>query len=176
MFFVLPGTPTLHPTPLAPRSYKSQNQGYYQLHPNVPRFAVPPYPTSQQRFFHQPSAEQLEEREYHRAIAVISNYHRRQAEREATARRHRQAEAAHQRDLVFAIELEQRRRREELVTSHRAEIIRTRQARTRLAAAERRIAVDEFLGRLRGGQPVRCSCIFAGLVLIYPRSPIDHRS
>jgi len=108
---------------------------------------------------------------------VVSNYHRRQAEKEATARRHRQAEAARQRDIVLAIELEQRRRRAELVASHHAEIIRTRRARDRLAAAERQIAVNEFLGRLRGGQPVRCICIFAGLVvLIYLRSPIDRRS
>ena len=177
MFFVLPGTPTLRPTSCrAPQSYECQNQGYYQLHPSVSRFAVPPYPASQQRFFHQPSAEQLEEREYQRALAVISNYHRRQTEKKAAAYRHRQAEDSCQRDLALAIELEKRRQRAELIASHRAKILRTRRARERLAAAERQIAVNEFLGRLRGGQPVCCSCVLVGLVLIYLRSPTNRRS
>ena len=136
----------------------------------MPRFAVPPYPASQQRFFHQHPAEQPEEREYERALAVISNYHRHQAENEATARRHRYAEAARQRYLAVAIELEQRRQRAELVASHRAEILRTHQARARLAAAEYQIAVNQFLGRSRGNQPVRCSYIVAGLVLIFPQA------
>ena len=176
MFFVHPDTPALRPTSyFAPRSYEHPNQGYFQLHPNVPRFVVPPYPASQQRFFHQPSEEEIEEREYRRAVAVISNHRRRQAENEAAIRRQRQVEVAHQRDLdSLVVELERRRRRQaEFLSSHQAEIIRTRQALDRLAAAERQIAMNEFLGRVKGAQSVCCTCILAGSVLIFPQ--VGHR-
>ena len=156
MYFVLPATSTPHPTShLAPPSYEYPNQGYYHLHPNVPRLAVPPYPASQQRFFRQPSAEELQESEYRHALTVITNYHRRQIEKEAATHRQEQAEAARQRHLAsLRAEFEQRRRQEELLASHSAEVIRTQRARARLAAAERQLAVNEFLGRFKGAQPV----------------------
>ena len=156
MFFVLPATPTVHSTSrLPPQSYERPNQDYYQVHSNVPRIAVPPYPASQQRFFHQYPVEELEEREYLRALAVISNYRRRQAEKEATIRRQRQAEAARRSDLYsLAAEFEQRRQEAEFLTSDPAEVIRTRYARARLAATERQIAVNEFMGQLKGVPPV----------------------
>ena len=151
MHFALSDTPALRPSSyFAPRSYEHPNQGYFQLHPNVPRFVVPPYPASQQRFFHRPSEEEIEEREYRRAVAVISNYRHRQAEKEAAIRRQRQAEVAHFDSLV--VELERRRRQAEFLSSHQAEIIRTQQALDRPAAAERQIAMNEFLGRVKGAQ------------------------
>ena len=39
-----------------------------------------------------------------------------------------------------------------------------------MAAAERRLAVNEFLGRVKGTQPVCCICILSvGLILILPQ-------
>ena len=141
MSFVLHSTFHLPTQP-----YEYPDQGYYYLHPNVPRFADPPYPASQQRFFRQPSAELEELHEYRRALAVISNRRLRQVERDTAIR---------QRYLTsLATELEHQRQQKELLASHRAEIIRTQQARARLAAAERRLAVNEFLGRVKGTQPV----------------------
>ena len=178
-----PDTATAIPTPpnmsfvlhstfhLPTQPYEYPGQGYYHLHPNVPRFSVPPYPASQQRFFRQPSAELEELREYRRALAVISNCRLRQVEKDAAIRQRQQAEADRQRYLTsLATELEHQRRQEELFASHRAEIIRTQQARARLAAAERQLAVNGFLGRVKGTQPVRCICmLLVGLILILPQ-------
>ena len=159
MSFVLPATSSSSQSNphLAPQLCEYPDQGYYHLHPNVPRFAVPPYPASQQRFFHQPSAEELEERGYQRALAAISNHHHSEAEKEAAIRRHRQADAVHQQYLTsLTVQLERQRRQQEFLVFHNAEVIRTQQARARLAAAERQLAVNEFLGRSKGTQPVCC--------------------
>jgi hypothetical protein len=169
MLFVLPVTPALHSTSyLAPQPYEYPDQGYYHLHPNVPRFAASLYPASQRRFFSQPSAEELEEREYQQALAIISNHRRRQAEKEAAIRRQQQAEAARQRYLVsLAAELEQQQQHTELLASRRVEVIRAQQARACLAAAERQLAVKEFFRQVKGVPSVRHVCILLpGLVLI----------
>ena len=172
MQFVLPATPALHPTlHLAPQSYEYPNQGYYRLHPNVPRFAVPLYPPFQQRSFRQPSAEELEEREYQRALVVIFNNRLRQVEKEAAIHQWQRAEAVRQQYLAsLAAELEQQQRQEESLASHRARIIRMQQARARLAAGERQLVVNEFLCQLKGAQLVCCVCMLpVGSVLTIPQ-------
>ena len=169
MLFVLPPTPVLHSSSyFAAQPYDYPNQGYYHLHPNVPRFAASVYPASQRRFFAQPSAEELEEREYQQALAIISNHRRRRAEKEAAIRRQRQVEVARQRYLVsLAAELEQRRQHAELLASRRVEVIRAQQARARLAAAERQLAVKEFFREVEGVPSVRRMCnLLPGLALI----------
>ena len=175
MLFVYPASTPHHTIRSIPHSYDYSDQGYYQLHPNVPQFATPLYPASQQRFFHQPTAEELEEREYQQALSVISNYRRRQAEKEAAICRQRQAAAARQRYIdSLTAELEQQRQQAELLASHRAKIIRTQQARARLAAAERQFAANEYLGQLKGAQPVCSFCnLFEGWALIL--SQATHR-
>jgi hypothetical protein len=126
---------------------------------------ISPY-TASQRFFSQPSAEELEEHEYQRALAVISNHHHRQAEKEAVTRRQQQAAAARQRHLAsLAAELEQRRQQAELLASHHAKIVRTQRAQARLAAAECQFAVKEFLR-----QVCRICTHLPGLVLTLPQS------
>jgi hypothetical protein len=149
---------------LALQTHEYPNQGYYYPHP---RFVISPYTASQQRFFSQPSAEELEEHEYQRALAVISNHHRRQAEKEAVTRRQQQAAAARQRHLAsLAAELEQRRQQAELLASHHAKIVRTQQAQARLAAAEHQFAVKEFLR-----QVCRICTHLPGLVLTLSQNP-----
>ena len=164
MLFVLPTTPALHPSSyLTPQPYPYSNKNFYNICPNGPRFGVAPLPTSQQPFFRQPSAEELEEREYERALAVIYNYRLRHAEKEAVTRRQQQAEAARQRYLAQSgNELEQQRQQEELLAARRAETLRMQQARARLAAAERQIAVNEMLRRPKATQQVCCTCIPIG--------------
>ena len=105
-------------------------------------------------FLRQPSAEELEEREYRQALEVIANHRRRQAEEQAAIRRQQLAEAARQRYFAaLAAKLEQRRQ-EELLAARRAELIRARQVRERLVAAERQHAINAFLRQLDGPRPV----------------------
>ena len=157
MPFVLPATSTLHLTSyLAPQTYEYLDQDYHHTHPNGPRFA---YPASQQHSSSQTSTEELGEHEYQRALAVISNYNRHRAEKEANIRRQQQAEVARQRHLAsVSTQLEEQRQQAELLASHRAEVIRTQQARARLAAAERQLAVKEFLCRSKDARPVCRVC------------------
>ena len=157
--FVFPATSTIRPASyLAPQQYEYYpSQGYYPYR-DGPRFAAPSYRDPRLRFFHQPPGEELEESEYQRALQVVASHRRRQAEQEAVIRRQRQAEAARQQYFAaLAAELEQRRR-EELLAARRAEFIRSQQVRARLAAAERRLALDAFLRQLKGHQPVCHVC------------------
>jgi len=85
----------------------------YHYYHGAPRSAVPCHPALKLDFFHQPSAEELEEREYRRTLEVVANHHRHQAEKEVAIRRQQLAEAA------LATELE-RRRQEELLATRRA--------------------------------------------------------
>jgi len=154
MLFVIPTTSAVRPASyLAPQPYEYYpSRGYYHHH-DTPQFAVPSYP-SQLDFFRQPSVEDLEEREYHRALEVVASHRRRQAEKEAAIHRQQLTEATRQRYFAaLAAELEQQRR-EELIAARRAEYIRSQQAGARLVAAERQQAVDAFLRQLKGAQPV----------------------
>ncbi|KAF9644458.1 hypothetical protein BDM02DRAFT_3121896 [Thelephora ganbajun] len=102
MFLVLPTTSALHPTSyLIPQPYEYQNQVSYSSYSNVPRSRVPLCPSPQQHLFSQSSAEELEEREHQRALAVISNHRRRRAEGEVAIHQQQQAEAARQQYLAF---------------------------------------------------------------------------
>ena len=157
MLFVLPATSAIRPTlNLGPQSYDYYpSQGYYPYR-DAPQFAVPSYP-SQRDFFRHPSAEELEEREYRRALEVVATHRRRQAEQEAIIHQQQLAEATHQRYFAALVaELEQQRQ-EELLSAHRAQLIRPQQARAHLGAAERQHALDAFLRQLEGVQPV---CLF----------------
>ena len=157
MLFVLPATSAVRPISyLAPQSYDYYpSQGSYPYR-DAPRFAVPSYPP-QRDFFRHPSAEELEEREYRRALEVVANHRRRQAEQEAAIHRQQLAEATHQRYFAaLAAELEQQRQ-EELLSARRAQLIRSQQAQAHLVAAERQHALDAFLRQLEGAQPV---CLF----------------
>lgn len=169
MFLVLPATSAIRPTSyLGPQSYEYfPDQGYYPYH-GTPRFAVSPYP-SQLEFFRQPSAEELEEREYRQALEVIANHRRRQAEKEAAIRRQQLTQAARQRYLAWAAELEQRRQ-EELLAARRAEFIHSQRARARLIASGRQHALDAFLRQPEGAQPVChvCDILVAYSILIGP--------
>ncbi|KAF9777985.1 hypothetical protein BJ322DRAFT_1025354 [Thelephora terrestris] len=90
-----------------------------------------------QDFFPSISAEELEEREYQRALEVVANYRRRQAEKEAAAaRRQELAEAARQRHTAALATGHEQRRQAELDAARRAELTRSQQARARLVAAE----------------------------------------
>ena len=155
MLFVLPATSAVRPASyLAPQSYDYYpSQGYYPYR-HAPRLAVPSYP-SQRDFFRHPSAEELEEHEYRRALEVVANHRRRQAEQEAVIHRQQLAEATRQRYFAaLAAELEQQRQ-EELLAAHRAQLIRSQQARAHLVAAERQHALDAFLRQFEGARPVR---------------------
>ena len=155
MYFVLPTTSTARPTSYLtsqPCRYHS-NQGYPR-YPEVPQLAVSSYPAPRQHLFYQPSAEELEEIEYRRALEVVANHRRRQAAQEAAIRRQQQAETARRQYFaILAAELEQQRQ-DELLAARRAEFIRSQQARARLVAAERRHAVGALLQQLGGAQPV----------------------
>ena len=158
---VLPATSVLLPASYpAPQRHEYPNRAFYNPHLNVSQPGPSTYPAPRQRFFGQATAEELEEREYQQALAVISNYRHQQAEREVAMRR-RQAEAARRRYLAsMTKDLEQRRQQEELLATSRAEALRTQWARDRLATAERQIAVDRFLRQLKGPQLV-CSVLFS---------------
>ena len=143
--------PTSYLTPQPYRYYSNQDYHHYS---EAPQYAVSPYPALRQHYFYQPSAEELEENEYRRALEVVANHRRRQAAGEAAIRRQQHAEAARQQYFaVLAAELEQQRQ-EELLAARRAEFIRSQQARARLVAAERRHAAGALLQQLGGGQPV----------------------
>ena len=108
--FVLPVTSAARPPSyLIPQSYEYYpSRSYYSYH-DAPRFAVSSSP-SQPDFFRQPSVEELEEREYQRALEVVASHHRRQAEKEAVIRRQQLAEATRQRYFAaLAAEVEQQR-------------------------------------------------------------------
>ena len=160
MLFVSPATSTIRPASyLTPQPYEYYpSQDYYHSR-DAPRFAAPSYPAPQPHFFHQPSAEELEEIEYQRALEIVANHRRRKAEQDAAIHRQQQVEAARQRYLAaLAAELEQRRE-EELLADRRAEFIRSQQVRARLVAAERQHALDAFLHQLKGPQPVCHVCV-----------------
>ena len=167
MLFVLPATSALPPTTfLAPHQREHPVRAFYRLHPNVFQSTLPTYSAPQQHLFDQPSAEELEEREYQRAVAVIYNYRHRQAEKEVATRRQQRAETARRRYLAsMAKELEERRQQEELFAAGCAQVLHTQWARDRLAAAERRIAMDGFLRQLKGPQSV-CSVLFSSFDLL----------
>ena len=141
----------------------------YHPHYDANRFALPAY-ASDLDFLRQTSAEELEEREYQRAIEVIVNHRRRQAEKEAAIRRHQLAEATRRRYFAaLAAELEQREQ-EELLAVRRAEYIRSQRARARLLAAERQQTLDAFLRQLKGPQPVcHASICVIRPILILPQ-------
>ena len=159
MMFILPTTSAVRPTSyLSPQTSQYYPDQDYYRHPEVPRFAVSPYPAPRPHSYYQPSVEELEETEYQRALEIVANHRRRKAAEEAAIRRHQQAEAARRQYFaVLAAELEQQQQ-EELIAARRAEVIRSQQARARLAAAERQRALGELcLCRQHGGaQPVRC--------------------
>lgn len=156
MLLVLPTTSTIRPASyLAPQPYEYHPSYDYYPHYDAPRFSAPSYP-SHLDFFHQPSAEELEEHEYRQALEVVANHRRRQAEKEAVIRRHQVAEAARRRyTAILAAELEQRRQ-EELLAARRAELLHSQEARARLAAAGRHHALGAFLRDLKGPQPTFC--------------------
>ena len=157
MLFVLPTTSAIRPTSYhTPQPYQSHpNLGYYR-YSEEPQFAVPSYPASRSPFFYQPSAEELEEVEYRRALEVVANHRRRQAAEEAAIRRQQHAEAARRQYFaMLAAELEQQRQ-EELLAARRAETIRS-QVRARLVAAERQHPLGALCHcrQLGGARPVR---------------------
>lgn len=156
MLLVLPATSTIRPTShLIPQPYDYHPSQGYRHHHDAPRFVVPSYPAPELDFFHRPSTEELEEREYRRALGVVANHHCRQAEEGAAIRRQQLAEAARQQYFAaLAAELEQQRQ-EELLAARRAEFIRLRQARAHLVASERVNALNAVLQRVKGAQPVR---------------------
>ena len=167
MLLVIPPTSATHPTSyLSPQPHgyypRSGCRPHYDTHP----FAVPSY-QSNLDLFRQPSAEEIEEREYQRALEVIVNHRRRQVEKEAAIRRHQLAEAARRQYFTaLAAELEQQHQ-EELLAARRAEFIRSQQARARLVAAERQQALNAFLLQSKGAQPVCCVHAFVeALILI----------
>lgn len=154
MLFVLPTTSAIRPTsyfPPQPYEYYP-SQGYYASH-DVPQFTTPSYPSNLD-FYRRPSAEELEEREYKRALEVIVDHRRRQAEKEAAIRRQQLAETARQRYLAALVAELKQRRQEELLAARRVEFIRSQQARARLVAAERQQVLRAFLHQLKGPQPV----------------------
>lgn len=155
MLFVLPATSAVGPASyLAPQSYDYYPSQVYYPYRDAPRFAVPSYP-SQRDFFRHPSPEELEEHEYRRALEIVANHRRRQAEQEAVIHRQQLAEATRQRYFAaLAVELEQQRQ-EELLVARRAQLIRSQRARALLVAAERQHALDAFLRQFEGAQPVR---------------------
>jgi len=173
MLLVLPATSAIRPISyLVPQPYEYHPSQDYHHHHGAPRFAVPSYPAPELDFFHQPSAEELEERQYRRALEVVANHRRRQVEKEATIRRQ---QLAGQRYFVALAEELERRRQEELVAARRAEFIRSQQARARLVVAERQHALNTFLQQLKGAQQV---CHVRSFVVLYPNqlfSP-DHPS
>ena len=150
MLFVLPAASTTRPTSyLAPQPYEHPfSQGYYP-YSDAPRFVVPSYSTPQPHFLREPSPEELEEREYQRALEVVANHRRRQAE----VAIHRQQQARQRYLSALAAELEQQRQ-EEILAARRAEFARSQRARARLVAAERQDALDEFLRQLEETRPV----------------------
>jgi len=118
VLLVLPSTsPIRHTSHFVPLSYDYHpSQGYHPYY-DAPRFAFPPYPSPELDSFHQPSAEELEERRYQSALEVVANRRRRQAEKEAAIRRKQLAEAARQRYFTtLTAEFEQRRQEEMLAT------------------------------------------------------------
>ena len=161
MFLVLPTTSTIHPTSyLAPQPYEHYPSYDYHPHYDAPRFTAPSRP-SHFDSFHQPSAEELEEDEYRQALEVVANHRRRQAEKEAAIRRQQVAEAARRRyTTILAAELEQRRQ-EELLAARRIELLRSQQARARLATAGRHHALSALLRDFKRPQPVCNLCLFA---------------
>jgi len=173
MLLVLPATSAIRSTSYLvpqPRDYRP-SQGYHHYH-DAPRFAVPSYPAPELDFFHQPLTEELEEREYRRALDVVANHRRRQAEKEAAICRQQLAEAARQWYFAaLAAELEQRRQ-EELLAARRVESIRSQQARARLVAAERQHALNAFSQQLKGAQAVchaRALGIYSTLISSSPK-------
>lgn len=173
MSSAIPETSTLRPTLYsAPQSYEYlPSQGYYTFH-EAPRLVVEFSPSHHESFpFHQESspfhqgfspfyqgsspfyqdffpsisAEELEEREYQRALEVVANYRRRQAEKEAAAaRRQELAEAARQRHTAALATGHEQRRQAGLDAARRAELTRSQQARARLVAAERQRHLATF--------------------------------
>ena len=172
MLFVLPATSAVRPTSYhAPQPYEYYpDQGYYHYR-DAPRFAVPSYPAPQPHFFRRPSAEEIEESEYRRALEVVADHHRRRAEQEAAVRQQQQVEATRRRYFAaLAAELEQRRQEESLAV-RRAEFIRSQQTRARLIAAERRHALDAYLRQLEGPQPVCHVCVLVVDLILISSSP-----
>ena len=154
MLLIIPATSPILPASYLPsQPYEHYFNHNYHSHHHAPRFAVPSYP-SRVDFLRQPSAEELEEREYRQALEIIANHRRRQAEEQAAIRRQQLAETARQRYFAaLAAELEQRRQ-EELLAARRSELIRAQRARERLVAAERQHAIDAFLRQLNAPQLV----------------------
>jgi len=171
MLLVFPATSAIRPTShLVPQPYDYRPSKGSRHYHNAPRFAVPSYSIPELDFFHQPSAEELEEHEYRRALEVVANHRRRQAERDAAIRRQQLAEAARRRYFAaLAAEIEQRRR-EELLAARRAEFIRSQQAR--LVVAERQHTLNAFLRQLEGAQPVchvRTLVVYSTLISSSPQ-------
>ena len=137
MLLVLPRTSPILRTPyLAPQSYDYYPSHDYYLHYGEPKFPEASY-SSQPDLFVPPLAEELEEYEYQRALEVVINHRRRQAEREGAIYRQPRVEAARQLHFAaWAAELEQRRQ-EELLIAHHVELVRSHRARACLVAAER---------------------------------------
>ncbi|KAF9785091.1 hypothetical protein BJ322DRAFT_1218799 [Thelephora terrestris] len=154
MLLVLPTTSATRPVSyFAPQPYEQYpSQGYYTFH-DAPRFTAPSYPSHLDPFL-RPSAEELEEREYRRALEVIVNHRRRQAEKEAAIRRQQLSEAARQRYFAaLAAELQQLRQ-EQSIAARRAEFVRSQRARAPLATVERQQALSAFLQQLKEPQPI----------------------
>jgi len=156
MLLFLPATSAIRPTSyLIPEPYDYRpSQGYYHHH-DAPRFVVPSYPAPELDFFHQHSAEELEEREYRRALEVVANHRRYQAEKEVAIRRQQLAEAGRERYFAALTGELERRQQEELLSARRVESIRSQQARARLIVAGRQHALNAFLQQLKGAQPAR---------------------
>ena len=155
MLFILPATPAIRPgSYLVPQPYEYSFSQSYQHNRDPGRFSTPPHPASKPHFFRRHSHEELEESEYRRALEIVANRRRRQAEQEAAIHRRHRVEVARQRYFAaLTAELEQRRQ-EEVFAVRRAESIRSQQARARLVAAQRQHALGAFL-QLKETQPVR---------------------
>ena len=167
--FVLPATSAVRPASyLIPQSYEYHpSDGYYPYH-GASRFAV--HSPSQLDLFRQASMEELEELEYQRAVEIVLNHRRRQAEKEAAIRRQQLAEAPRRRYFTaLAAELEQQRQ-EELLAVRRSEYMRSQQARARSIAVERQL--DAFLRQLKETRQVcRIRDILAACVILIGYSP-----
>lgn len=157
MLLVFPETSAIHHTSyLSPELY-----GYYPSrdHQHPYGYGLSPFTApSDLDFFYQPLAEELEEHEYQRALEIIANHRRRQAEEEAAIRPHQLAEAAFRQSFAASgAELEQRQQEEFLVARH-AELLHSPQVRAPLFTAEHQHTLNALLQQFKGAQPVRRDC------------------
>lgn len=155
MLFVLPTASAINPASyLSPQQYGHYPSRSQHLYGDMHRSILPSYP-SNLGLLRQLSAEELEEREYRRALDVVINHRRRQAEKQAMIRRQQQVAEAARRQYYAALAAEiEQRQQEELLAARRAELIRLRRVLAYLLAAERQHALNAFSRQSEGPQPV----------------------